>query len=128
MTRINFSTESFDPDNIYDQVNETNGTYSSENTSASNLDSRERRRKRNERRKAENEKNEKKQSILTRFFSDRRVINFLGVAIILVATFIALASISHISNGIKDQSITINKKKNLKFLPDINLIFSNFVL
>ena len=108
MTRINFSTESFDPDNIYDQVNETNGTYSSENTSASNLDSRERRRKRNERRKAENEKNEKKQSILTRFFSDRRVINFLGVAIILVATFIALASISHISNGIKDQSITIN--------------------
>ena len=108
MNNINFSTEGFDPDNIYDKTNDVNETNINEGTSNSNNDSRERRRKRNERRKAEKEKNETKQPLLIRFFTDRRVINFLGVAIILIATFIALASISHISNGIKDQSITIN--------------------
>lgn len=108
MNNINFSTEGFDPDNIYDKTTDVNETNINEGTSNSNNDSRERRRKRNERRKAEKEKNETKQPLLIRFFTDRRVINFLGVAIILIATFIALASISHISNGIKDQSITIN--------------------
>ena len=108
MTRINFSTDGFDPDDInIDEPNlEEIDTYNKTNNEK--RDSRERRRTRNERRKSEKEKEENKPPFLIRFFSDRRVLNFIGVALFLIATFITLASISHISNGSEDQSLINN--------------------
>lgn len=75
----------------------------------STRNSRERRRNRNERRKAEKEKDAQKKSPFINFFLDRRTHYFVGITLFLFAAFIMLASISHISNGIQDQSEITNQ-------------------
>lgn len=115
MTRINFSTDEFDPDDINIICNDLDDSDDSDSTNKANSskrDSRERRKTRNERRKSEKENEEINPPFLIRFFSDRRVHNFIGVTFILIATFIMLASISHISNGSEDQSLINNNTIN----------------
>lgn len=109
MSHINFSTDGFDPDVVEQKTAEESIDNQSDGLRDSRKDSRERRRTRNERRKNVKDKEKKKESAFIRFFTDRRIQYFIGVLFILIATFIMLASISHIKNGADDQSVVTNQ-------------------
>ncbi len=110
MADLNFSTDGFDPDNIYDTssaetfITHTNETEERKKRSTENL---QRRQNRNKRKLADKEEADKKNSFIG-FFTDRRTHYFLGVTLIIIAAFILLASISHLSYGNEDQSVSTN--------------------
>ncbi len=103
MDNFNFSPDGYNPENIYNP--ETKKTSELKKGTKSNSDS-----NRGNSRKKNTAINdaEKKELSIIRFFLDRRTHIFLGILFICLATYLAITSISHIKNGIEDQSIITN--------------------
>lgn len=95
MNKVNFTPDNYNPDYITEQ--ETS-SYNIENNS----------RHHQSRSKRINSNKDNKQRSLINFFRDIRTQHYIGITLIFIAAFILVASISHLKNGIEDQSIVLN--------------------
>lgn len=100
MNNVNFTPDNYDPDDITKQ--ETS-SYNTENNAIENKGHTQSRSKR----KNSNKDNDQQLSLI-KFFRDIRTQHYIGITLIFIAAFILVASISHLKNGIEDQSIVLN--------------------
>ena len=96
MNKVNFTPDNYDPDDITEQE-----------TSSYNIGSNSSHHQNLNKRKNSNKDNEHQLSLIN-FFRDIRTQHYIGITFIFIAAFILVASISHLKNGIEDQSIVLN--------------------